>query len=147
MTGVGVSPNRGVTGCIGVGLKHPDALSHDAFSVGRGCVALDLGSRAVTQDSPMDEREMTDVKEILDNARPACPHAVWPRNQHPIRRIVKQLEPWDPAGAAAQTHPYDVIGRRRVKGGYPRLCRREPPRGCSAKHAPPAGLRAPTRQW
>src|SRR5260370_6422458 len=121
MHAIGVSHNRAVTACIGVGLKHPDALSHDAFSVGRGCAVLDLGSRAVTQDSLMDEREMTDVKEILDNARPACPHAVLPRNQQPIRRIVKQLEPWDPAGAAAQTHPYDVIVRRRVQAGYLRL--------------------------
>src|SRR5713101_1405597 len=137
MHAIRVSHNRAVTGCIGVGLKHPDALRYDAVSVGRGCVVLDLGSRAVTQDPLMNEREMTDVKEVLDNARPACPHVVWPRHQHPIPRIVEQLEPWDPAGAAAQIHPYDVIRRRRVKGGYLRLCRRDLLRVGRHEYAPP----------
>src|SRR5260370_30254381 len=92
----------------------------------------------------MNEREMTDVKEVLDDARPACLHAVGPRNQHPICRIVEQLEPWDPARAAAETHPYDVMRRRREKGAYARLCRRDLLRGCGREHAPPLPSICPT---
>src|SRR5713101_7985955 len=144
MHAIRVSHNRAVTGCIGVGLKHPDALRYDAVSVGRGCVVLDLGSRAVAQDPLMNEREMTDVKEVLDNARPARPDAVRPRNQHPIRRILEQLELWDPASAAAETDPYDVIRRRRVKGGDLRLCRRDLLRVGRHEHTPPVRSIRPT---
>src|SRR5260370_10968239 len=92
----------------------------------------------------MNEREMTDVKEVLDDARPACLHAVGPRNQHPICRIVEQLEPWDPARAAAETHPYDVMRRRREKGAYARFCRRDLLRVCGPEYAPPGRSLCPT---
>src|SRR5580692_12649175 len=119
MYAIGVSHHRAVTGCIGVGLKHLDALRQVTFGADRGRVVLNLRSRPVAEDPFMNKREMTDVKEVLDNARPARPHAVRARNQHPIRRIVEQVEPWDPGSAVAETHPYDVVRRRRMEGCYP----------------------------
>ena len=71
----------------------------------------------------MNEREVADVEEVLDYARTARSHAVRPRDQHVIRRIVEQLEFRDPAGATAEAHPYDAIGFRRQKGIHPRLFR------------------------
>src|SRR5260370_30242045 len=132
-----VSHHCAVTGCLRVGLKHLDALCRDAFGADRGRVVLDLGSRAVAQDPLMNEREMTDVKEVLHYARPACPHAIWPRDQHPIRRIVQQLEPWDPWSAAAEIHPYDAACLRRMTGSDLRLCRRSPLGVGWPQHSPP----------
>src|SRR2546427_12750289 len=102
MHAIGVSHHRAVAGGIGVGLKHLHTLRHDAFSADSGRVVLDLRSRSVAQDPFMNEWEVTDVEEVLDNARPACPHRVWPREQHLVRGIVEQLEPWDPVSAAAE---------------------------------------------
>ena len=53
----------------------------------------------------MNEREVSDVEEVFDYARTACFHPVWPGDQHLIRRIIEQLELWDPAGAAAEAAP------------------------------------------
>src|SRR5260370_3581287 len=92
----------------------------------------------------MSEREMTDAKQVRVNGRPAGPDAIGPRNQPPIRRIVEQLEPWDPASAAAETHPYDVMRRRREKGAYPRLCRRDLLRVGRHEYAPPVRSICPT---
>src|SRR5260370_7940216 len=84
----------------------------------------------------MNEWEMTDIEEVLDNARPACPNSVGPREQHFIRWIIEQREPWDPTTAAAETHPDDVISRSGAKGGDARLGRRNR-LGGGRHHSPP----------
>src|SRR5258708_6944775 len=92
----------------------------------------------------MNKREMADVKKVFDNARPACLNPVWPRNQHPVPGIVEQLELWDPASAAAEAHPDDVMRRRRMKGRHSGLVRRELLRVGRHEHAPPIRSIGPT---
>src|SRR6267378_760690 len=116
-----VGHRRALTGGIGVGLKHLDALRQDTFSADCRGVVLDLWPRSGAQDPLMNERKVTDVEEVLDYARPACRHSVWPRDQHVIRRIVEQIELWDGVSAGAKTHPDDAIGLCRVIGDHPRL--------------------------
>src|ERR1700681_2988942 len=121
MHAVCVSDRRAVAGGIGVGLENLDALRQDAFRAYRRRVVLDLRSRSVPKDPFMNKWEVTDVKEVLDDPRPACTHPVRPRDQHVISRIVEQLEPWDPVSATAEAHPDDAVGGRRAKGGHPRF--------------------------
>src|SRR6266550_3144580 len=102
-----VRHHRALAGGIGVRLKDLDALRQDAFRAGGRRVVLDLRPPSVAQDPLMNEWEVTDVEEVLDYARPACRHPVWPRDQHVIRRIVEQLELWDGLRAGAKTHPDD----------------------------------------
>src|SRR5260370_30463945 len=87
---------------------------------------------------------MTDIQEVLDNARPACSNAVGPREQHFISRIIEQCEPWDPTTAAAETHPDDVISRSRAKGGDARLSPRSLLGVGRHHHAPPVRSISPT---
>src|SRR5467141_1813718 len=144
MHAICVSHHRAATGGIGIGLKHLDSLRHDAVSADCRRVILDLRTRSVAQYPLVPEGEMTDVQEVLDNARPACLYAVWPRHQHAIRRIVEQLESWDLASPAAEAHPYDPMSRGRVKCGHLCLCRRSLLRVGGHEHAAPVRGVCPT---
>src|ERR1700730_6785613 len=114
MHAIGVGHHGALARGIWVWLEDLDAFRHDAVRADRRRVVLDLRSGSVAQDPLMNEREVTNVEEVLDNSRRTCPHSVWPRHQHGMRRIVEQLEPWDLVSAAAKTHPYDAIGLRGV---------------------------------
>src|ERR1700704_2774356 len=147
MHAICVSHHRAVAGGIRVRLKHLDALCHDSFSADSRLVILDLWPGSVAQNALMNERKVTDVEEVLDDARTACSHAVWTRDQHLIRRIIEQLEPWNLARAAAEVDPDDAIGFRRAKGRHARLFRRSLLRVGGHEHAPPVGSVGPSVIW
>src|SRR5439155_2567554 len=77
-------------------------------------VVGDLGPRAVAQDPLVDERKMADVQEVLDDARPARLHTIWPRPQDLVGRILEQLERRHVAGWVAEAHPDHAVADRRA---------------------------------